>query len=571
MSGFITPQSSEDCCCNGSVPPEPCRCYMSSGGCGIRVTCLFPRDAWNLPSKEPYQIRIVKLNPDGTVHSVVAGPTNDFDLIWNPAPGTSGTYRAEVCCENPGYDDCVWTPIGTVVLNITSDSCPLHVGILVCVSSLGTCGSSNPEAIRIFGYARSNCKLTSLKINGSEILTGSDVYQVTSASGSGCIQTIAFNNCGPDPVSGGWSHPTGIDNVKTNLYISDDSPVTDVTSYCATATDDCGNFRECCVDVPCWLTKNFLRMEFPAISPLTWTSMWLRTATPSLASVMADSACADATQAYIDARAAECGGTAPSWASYFYRESIELSQELDLTFAGGTYFWGRTPGNSTVIPCNAVAQLVATGTFTFDYEELGRKLMPDGGFPNLLQDVGAAYCRFGATYAVSLYIQPPTSVPNRSDFRLEIEFATDGTGYFETNSAPALKPNPPASACDWYDNYSGVIAGGPLRKSSSNSLFPAIIRTVLAEGCTQPTCGEGLKACVWELLKSKAATGINWLYGAGGASNICGYIETFSLDSQSGSYVVPMPQVYFWQGSTTMPTTNDDLSLGTLYTEWVAV
>jgi hypothetical protein len=218
--------------------------------------------------------------------------------------------------------------------------------------------------------------------------------------------------------------------------------------------------------------------------------------------------------------------------------------------------------------CDSSRQLLATGSISLEYEEIGRKLIPNAlTFPISFIDSEEGYVRFGATYDVFLYLAPPVLF-DHADFRLELDFSSDGNGYFETNTTP-LQPFPSLGVCDFHTSYSGPIAGSVLRRSSTNSLFPPIETIPLSSGCEIPTC-EVPNACEW-FLHGRAPNATNWSYCPGGTCDQCGFANLFAPASQSGRYAVRMDRFYFWTGSLTMPNTSGNLSLGNFTTEWVGI
>lgn len=564
MAGFLTPQNNGDCCCNG-VPHGPCRCTVSSNGCGIRVICLFPRDQWNFPSIEPHQIRIVKLDEVGEIESVVVGPTDDFDLIWNPPAGTSGTYRAEVCCTDPGYGECEWTPIGTVVINITSDSCPLSVGIVVCIWGINSCTASSPETLRIFGLARSNCGITSLKIDGDSVLPDSDdtLHWVTGSIT--CLSgTVGSNFCGPVD---GWTHPSGFGNVASPLYTTESTPV-EKDEWCVTATDSCGNFRECCVSVPCWLKTNYLRIEIPPVGEIPFEAHWTRAGAvdgspfPTIEQVMNFEDCAAVL------RSSHCG----SEPVFLYVDDIHEDRKLTVNIDGGSFFFRRNGGNSGFDDCNTDHIYLGTGTVEFNREVSGRNLIQDTSvFPIKLKIDGPGSYSLGYTYAVDFYLNNPAAptmgLTGMVGFYIFAVPATDGTGYFESDTYVRLS----TGAC----SYSGAIVGSPLRAGGgSGELFPQIARFLVADGSTVPSCGT-LLSSAWAGSAFTVDPAILYNYGIYIASSaVCG-VTNLKLVSQSGSIAggAYSPTVGYinFAGGSEFSTDSAPISYGSLYAEWVAV
>lgn len=573
--GLMVQQCKDDCCGNGVPAGERCDCIANSNGCGIRVQCFFPRNWYNLPSREPHLIRIVKVDEDGEIISVVV-TTDDFDYIWNPPIGTTGIYRAEVCCFDPGpYAQCAWEILGTMTIDITSNSCPLLVGIVVCISSLGSCGSSLSEILRVYATARSNCRLTSLEIDGVDVLPESDgdIYWVDMTDGCIPIGFSGSNTCGSATT---WTHPTGFDNVKVNAFATETSPILK-SRWCVSATDACGNFRECCVDVPCWLTKNYLRVEVPTISSSTSEAYWTRSGGaggapfPTMAQVMDSTDCADNVSALEQAHFSACGSI-PDELSHFYINSVRMKETFSVSISGGSYFFKRQPGASTPSICSPYSIHLGTGSYSFEYEELGRRLKPTNAFPNKMYDDGDAHVQFGCSYVTNYYLD----VTPGTDYKIRVTFAVDGTGYFDTNTYGPL----PSSFCSLLFSYSGSIVGSPLRSTSPSDLilFPAMSNMEYT-GCGLPLCDQ-LRACAWTKNGRKAIGPPNWVYDGGNGlptntDNGCG-VTVLALQYQTGTFIKPPfgtvgATVYEWFGRQTIPNQTDTVPVGNTYSEWVAI
>lgn len=573
-AGLMQVQCTEDDCCGNGGSGEPgCDCLATSSGCGIRVRCFFPRNWHNLPSKKPHLIRIVQIDENGEILSVVI-TTDDFDYIWNPPLGTTGTYRAEICCYDPGpYAECKWQVLGTMTLNITADSCPLKVGIFVCVNPVGSCGSSLSEEVKVYATARSNCKLTSLEVDGVDVLPDSagDIFWVDLTDYS-CAWSTS-NSCGPTIT---WTHPLGVDNVKANAFASELSPI-QKTKWCVAATDACGNFRECCVDVPCWITKNYLRIEVPSISDSTAEAYWTRAGGaggapfPTMSQVMASKPCADNVSSIEQAHLTSCGKI-PDEVSHFYINSIRMKETFTVNISGGSYFFKRQPGQSTPSICPPNSIHLGTGSYSFEYEELGRRLKPTNAFVNSLYDDGNARVQFGCTYVTNYYLD----VTPGTDYKIRVTFEVDGTGYFLTNTYAPL----PSPYCSKIFSYSGSIVGSPLRSTvpSDLVLFPAI-GDMEYSGCGLPLCNQ-LRPCSWTKSGRKAIGPPNWVYDGGNvlptnADNACG-VTILALQYQNGTFIKPPfgvlgATVYEWFGRLTIQNQTDTVPVGNTYSEWVAI
>jgi hypothetical protein len=569
-------QCADGCCGNGLPPGERCDCISTSSGCGIRVRCFFPRSWNNLPTKEPHLIRIVRVDEDGEVISVVI-TTDDFDYIWNPPPGTTGTYRAEVCCFDPGpYDECRWTVVGLMTLSITADSCPLKVGIAVCISSPGSCGSSLSEQIRVYATARSNCKLTSLEVDGVDVLPDSagDIHWVDMTDG--CTY-VGLNECGPTIT---WTHPNGVDNVKVNAFATENAPI-QKAKWCVSATDACGNFRECCVDAPCWLTKNYLRIEVPTISNSTAEAFWTRgggsggAPFPTMAQVMDSTPCANHVASIEQAYFNSCGSI-PDQVSHPYINSIRMKETFSVNISGGSYFFKRQPGASTPNICPPYSISIGTGSYSFEYEELGRRLKPTNAFINKLYDAGASHVRFGCTYVTRYFLDVTPGI----GYKIRVTFDVDGNGYFDSNTYPPLFFDPAVSFCSRPFSYAGAIANSPLRPGSSpfGALFPAI-GSMEYNGCGIPLCNQ-LRLCSWTVSGRKAIGPPNWVYDGGNVlptnpDNRCG-VTILALQYQNGTFIKPPfgtvgADVYEWFGRQTIQNQTDNVPVGNTYSEWVAL
>jgi hypothetical protein len=561
--GLMQVQCSEDDCCGNGGSGEPgCDCLATSSGCGIRVRCFFPRNWHNLPSREPHLIRIVQIDEDGEILSVVI-TTDDFDYIWNPPPGTTGTYRAEVCCFDPGpYAECKWQVLGTMTLNITADSCPLHVAVFACIQSVGTCGSSFMEEVRIYAQARSNCEITSLAIDGVDVLPDSDgpIHWVD-VTGS-CANYAGFNSCGPSETAPGqWTHPTGFDNVKVNVFVSEMSPIKR-TEWCVVATDSCGNIRECCVEVPCWITKNYLRVEVPTISPNTTSSKFERIIGPSdLSNFLNSTDCVNTLKVFDDAFTVQCGSV-PAFVSQVFVESIEVAETIS-GVTGGSYFFKRTPGTQDGLCSDTV--VLGTGSYIFNFNMLGKRAKVDYvSFPNKLYVDDDAYFELSLTFPLTYTLHP-----DGGGFKIRASFG-DPTILWDSNCRWLRKSGGlyVSNDCSEIAFYNGtradLVAAGYIICGSQPCIAPAFNQDIATHTPSSRAACESLLGLNWSSPRFSHPTSPKSIF------TDCGFDDF--LRTVSGTFVVRPTNAFLLNLTLQLGEASvTPQALGLTYSEWVAI
>lgn len=261
MTGFLTPQDCEDGCCSGESGGLKCNCASGVDACGnITWECYAPRDFHNIPSKPPHRIRIVKVTESGDTILSVAHESTALSGQWRPS--VSGWYRAEICCQDPGYGSCTWESISfarSFYADVSPEACGISVsGIAIRRGGHNGC-LSTADIYAAAALRPGACPegISELSINGQSMISiGSPPSQF-----AGCLpdQNIDPGDaaCGSGFGFGGTcQHPWMAIPYTISLPASG--------SVTVKAKSHCGDMQICSIQLPCHWAYNAVAAGVPS-------------------------------------------------------------------------------------------------------------------------------------------------------------------------------------------------------------------------------------------------------------------------------------------------------------------